>query len=143
MVTFIRRMMVVMVAAAATSTAALVQAHPAMAGNCSVFGTLCGKIHNHTKQAVYIANNWCWSDRDTFSGDSLPCVKSTKLDPGKSSTSKFKDADALRMPGGCTTTYTSAFGPVKNTVHVNRRGKGPFWQKVRDGQTVTITAISC
>lgn len=100
---------------------------------------------------IRITNNWCWSDRSRYEGDSLPCVTHAN-DPNhyqadfelpSRQTSKsyyyYYDTDAYRIYRGCVVRGNEG----GSTFDIDRRGKPSLWIKISNGTTVNIASISC
>lgn len=126
------------------------------AGECSPekapegFRQICGVVNNHSSQAVLINNGWCLDEPQKEQVEHLPerCSKNKEktLYPGQRSREDgiMKDPDGFRAPASCITRYSiDKFGPSNPQYVVDRRGRGPKWIRVHDGDPANISRIDC
>lgn len=136
-----RRLGVTAAIAVPLVTIGLLQANPAHAGECSMGGTLCGQVMNQSERTIYIAPGWPTKSEDKLETEWLDGIEARKLGPGEHSTTIMKDADAFRAPDACVTTYSVYNGLRGNSSTYgkeNRKGKGPIWIKISNGDVATV-----
>lgn len=142
------RMRLIRLAVAVVSAIGLtvsVTAAPASAGNCTT--KYCGGVvTNNSAGLVYVANDWCWPDRNRVWGNTLFCAPNWNSSASHSyfllghpdttvNYSFYYDTDAFRVDAGCRMTVWDG----SSTVHDNRGSSSPMWVKINNIQRISVS----
>jgi hypothetical protein len=144
---FIRRVMV-RLSAVAILAAGLGAVGMGSASASSCYTQYCGGVvsNNSNNGFLYVANNWCWGDRSTYWGNTLPCAPSWNSSGPNSffllghpdTTANYYwyyDTDAFRVDAGCRMTTWDG----STVIYDNRGSSSPMWVKINNLQRISVT----
>ena len=140
-------------AVAAVAIGTMVGVSPDAPASASVCTTRnCGGVITNTQsKGIFVANNWCWSNKTRYYGNTLPCAPTWSdssyqsyflLLSGDSTADfyYFYDTDAFRVDAGCKVIMTDGGGYF---AFDNLGGSQPMWAKISNVSKVRVANYFC
>jgi len=143
---WLKRLVVVVAALSVIGVAG--PAEPAAASSC--YTQYCGGVMtNNSSGLFYVANNWCWGDRDRWWGNILPCASTWNASAansyfllGRPDTTAnyywYYDTDAFRVDARCRMTAWAG----THVIFDNSTSNTPMWVKINNLSNYTVT-VAC